>query len=532
MREKLKISLTLFLIICASIGHDAFPQEAQHLDESSLHEADSTWAQSIKPFVALDTESQGWRWLLTRASSSRYVLFGEQHGIREIPMVVERLLKEIEAEGFRHLVLEASPWLGHRINREGASTVLTANPFELAFNDDAMVQLITSAAERGIDVWGVDQPVTAVHGFDKLGSILPGILAPRIARGLYLKAALQQGQYIRSDNHKDLNALWSAIGGQEITQEAHLLLDSIELSMQIYLAYFAGQRGEPVVEKSSSIRERFMIENFMKMYRAHQEIDTKPVKAVFLLGGAHIVKGIGPNRVPTLGDFVEEFAGSHGDTALHVAIRSRVDDAPAALPPAVFDNSQSVLVDTESLLAYADPVWLSGLSRELRRDLEGYDAIIILGDATRDSRTLLNEAMSEAKTRFVKQLATMAVPAALLLFFLTAYAMRKGIRKCPCPAPQWPLIFIMGLLIAMLALLVFQFLAIQVAGVARVSVWQSIVSGSILLLLAVGAVATGVLSLTKRWWNMKTRSLYVFCAATAALLAVQMAFWNIGGMLL
>lgn len=486
---------------------------------------------AVIPIHVDDVSSEGWQWLLEEARRSRFVLFGEQHGIRQIPQVVSRLLAELQPLGYDHLALEASPWLGREISRVGAMAVLTESPFELAFDDDAMVDLISTADAMGVSIWGLDQPVTAVHGFRRLADILPDWNSRRMARGLHLKAVLQEGRYIRSDYGPDFEALRSVVDEEELTPEANLLIDSMERSMKIYLAYFAGQRGEPVDPTSDEIREGFMVENFTARLAEFTVPGAPAPRAVVLMGGAHIMEGVGPNGVKTLGDFVEHRARVEGSRALHVGIRSRVDDAPSALPASFFDGTSSVIVDTRRLVESADRAWLEGLTPELRRDLAGYDALLVIGDAASDTRTALADAASEVRRRFMVALAMLVVPGLLLVPLATASAVLVWRRPGNSEGPRWPWALVGFGGVGTVALIVVQLLRLRVPEAAQLSPAGTLVSGLTLALFAVVVALTAAAALRHRWWSPRVRASYLLCTSLALVLAWQMTYWNVGGML-
>jgi len=164
----------------------------------------------------------GWVWLEERAAGAQFILFGEQHYVAGIARTVETGYGRVQPQGFDAIALEASPWLARRMNADGVTATLTDYPYELAFRVDGMVSLFRAVeAQAGSPsdaFWGLDQPVTAIHGYQALGETLPTGAARRMARGLSRKASLQFGEYLRHPHDDDIDALRAAAGrvGSEV----------------------------------------------------------------------------------------------------------------------------------------------------------------------------------------------------------------------------------------------------------------------------------------------------------------------------
>ena len=169
-----------------------------------------------------------------------------------------------------------------------------------------------------------------------------------MARGAFLKAALRGGQYARQDHKPDIVALRQAFG-QAATPEARSIFDQLQRTMKIYVSHRAASRGEISYRQSVEMRESDMKERFDAYSEAWAQ-DDRPPKVVFKMGGAHIMKGIGPNGIPTLGDHVLKSAQARGESALLVGVR-RLDDESQFVPQSAFQTSSMVLVDTHTYLA-------------------------------------------------------------------------------------------------------------------------------------------------------------------------------------
>lgn len=61
-------------------------------------------------------EESGGRLLIDEGKSARFYLVGEEHGVAELPGVVEALLSELRPAGYNTFAIEVSPLQGQRLD--------------------------------------------------------------------------------------------------------------------------------------------------------------------------------------------------------------------------------------------------------------------------------------------------------------------------------------------------------------------------------------------------------------------------------
>ena len=259
--------------------------------------------------------------------------------------------------------------------------------------------------------WGLDQPINAIHPYSRLAEILPTAAARRAAQGLFLKAALQGGQYLDHDNSNDFTVL-RQLAGPELSDEAALILDSLQVSMQIYVAYHAKERNG-TTWVSDSVREQYMKDRLdAKLLEAKELGDTIP-KAIIKMGGAHIMEGVGTNGVLTLGDHAEKIANSNDLEALHIGIRRFTTDSP--LPDSIFTRDGSIaLVDANALRASLPESSTDEAEQRLLRSLRQFDALIYLRDAPEDQKTEVRQNEVAFRRSMLTKVALLLVPLLVL----------------------------------------------------------------------------------------------------------------------
>lgn len=485
----------------------------------------------VYTFDPVDQSAPAWSWLDIQMDGAQFLLMGEQHYVAGIARATQTAFERYVDDGFGTLILEASPFLGRQVRTEGPDAVLVPYPYELAFGVDGMVDLIEAAHATATDptlsVYGIDQPVTAIHSFTELSEDLPGDHARRMARGLSLKAALQAGEYLRVDHRSDLVALRASAVDLDTLSTA--LIDELELSMEIYTTFRAAQRGEAPRGLSDAVRERFMGDQ-LDLMLAERGANAL---AIILMGGAHILRGIGPNGVETLGQHAAEIAHSNSSSSVHVSLRRSL--AEQAFPPAaLFEGREAILLDTQSFLAANAPDLIAQLDEGVRNDLQAFDAIIYLRNAPRESFAIMSAREAEFRQSVITTLVTGGIPAVLALVSVMAWLItlvRVGFKKpgSTIALARWSPLAVLSA--GSSAVLVIQILALLSPGNPGAMASSDGLSGSLLATVGIGAAGLAVVSVFQRWFSIPVRIVYSASTLGLIALALWMRHWNLGGML-
>ncbi len=431
--------------------------------------ASDVWRDAARPIsIAADgVAGPGAAWIDARATASQFVLFGEAHGVTEIPRFVEAMLRQLRPHGFEHLAIEMGPWIAAQLSTRGVDATITQYPHGVAFDHDPELDLLRTAVNgfegRGRAIWGLDQTSTAVHPFERLAEIAPNPIAARLARGASVKAALKFGEYLRQPHPGDLDALRAAFD-PVAGDEADRLLDALAVSQEIFVAHREARYAESV-----ATREQYM------MQRLREELDTHrgddPTRVIFKFGGAHIMEGVGPNGVRTLGDEAQRIASSNGLDALHIGFwRDRDEDA---VPATIFDAGENapphrfVLVDAGALRAALDPGQRAALGDELRAAIEQYDAVVFIRDATFAPKNEIRTAKRGHRNARLAGLTPLAgVLGGLLAVLPLARRGWRRLRGRPTDptGPLWPWLAMLAVTALLLGLLAWQMTAIVRGG--------------------------------------------------------------------
>lgn len=466
-------------------------------------------------------------WILRQSDSTQFYLFGEQHGIKGIPELVRSVYLKLNESELFQLGLEMDGWITDKISEEGIEEVAAKYPHSIAFDYDGEIALMKSTEKRS-EIWGLDQMITSIHPYQRLIEIAPNKNAKRLARGAFLKASLKMGQYIKQPHYEDFGAIKNAFGN-DISNEAAEILDNLKASMDIYVAYRAGQRGEISKQVSVELREQFMMRQF------DSYIDQNPKKkAIIKMGGAHLIKGIGPNGVETLGNYIIETAGQNKLKALSIGMFNYHDNLEF-IDHDIFKHSDIILLDCKKYLKEQPDSLFSGFLGSNKALLKGYDSIILFNNSESAKNNFVSVYEREFKSSLIKQVAMGGI---LIILCLTLLAPLISYARSKPNKTKSHIIY--GRLL--LRIFVASIITIIIFGyqIYSFTSWTNkavVMEGtiSIWLYVVLFVIASYFIYRTILFLNIngkKRHKIYLIVTTTVYLsLTGFMYFWNIGGML-
>lgn len=261
-------------------------------------------------------------------STAQFILYGEDHGFADSPIVLRAIAHEARPLGFKYHVVEVGP-LSTRMIRETLSRggedglhrlvheVPLGIPF-LSLKDDAALasDFLGSDAKGTPYLWGIDQEFigSSVFHLRRLVAIAPDEAA-RVAASKLLgeeqdAAATASQQNFLLVRFKDadfdpLAALFKA------NSEARNIVAELSESAAVYQLWMGGHNYE-----NNARRARLLAKNFLGRYAA--AADPAP-KVVFKMGLEHVGLGTTPINTLDVGTLATEMAHAHGRTALRIA---------------------------------------------------------------------------------------------------------------------------------------------------------------------------------------------------------------------
>jgi hypothetical protein len=351
----------------------------------------------------------GLGFLVKAARDAQFFGIGEEHNVKEIPEVAAKLFAALhDAHGFNYLVLEqdalACRWASASPTRGSSDRIVALAkqyPNAFTFNSDQELAMIAAAGARSNGkaevIWGLDQAFGALHILERLTELAP---SPEVrertqklaeASRTYDKTRFRPGRHYMSDVEKP-DDFWRLedLYRPARDPEAELLATQLVLSARVYQNHKRGtQHKVPGAYESNREREENMKDLFLRRYREAQAQGDAVPKAVLKFGHWHMYRGRYRAYTSTLGNFVGEFARSNGMKSFYVAVHvnnppggfraMRKESYLQALADAAPQDKWTI-IDVRPLRGY----WYAGLiklSDELREEIFGFDAILVLGGA-------------------------------------------------------------------------------------------------------------------------------------------------------
>jgi len=351
----------------------------------------------------------GMDFLAQRTEKAQFVLFGEEHFVKEFPEFLTALFTYLHAQhGFNYLALESDPVSAEaasrpplRGNLEAIGRYAARYPNAFTFPSDQELAMFAAVGRmssgRTDPVWGLDQSFGVLHALDRLQA-LPGFRPT--AKFSELRAQGAKLDLTRPDEDRpdfmekvktsDLEELRRAMN-PPAGSEAAFILDNLISSSEIYGDYESGRYYD-----NGFVREEQMKHLFLREYRAAQARGERTPKVLVKMGHWHVFRGSGPSYLQTLGNFVTEFATANGMEAysLGVYLRGPWRDVvqqkglePIALAT---DAGAWTIIDFRPLRARVATGEFGKLDPTLLANIYGFDAALVLGGATAGTDALLH----------------------------------------------------------------------------------------------------------------------------------------------
>jgi hypothetical protein len=371
---------------------------------------DSLFVAHRRPasFAGDSASGPGWDFLVEQAATAQFVMVGESHYVREIPLFTSQLFRALhDRAGFQYLALEDGPWAtgmlmgaGVRGDRDATFAMATRYRNALQFFNDQDVDLIVTAGRTststGAPVWGLDQTWGALHVLERLGQLVPaGERAAAVGR-LVDRARVVEAYRPEEDKPRfltdsltssDLVALRGAAGG--ISPEADRLLDMLQTSFEIYSSRTDG----PAIYRSNDRRERYMKARFVDEYEAARVRGDSLPRVLLKFGQWHAIRGVlNWGSVQSLGTFVSEFAHGHRMESLHIWTGLvdepgrywTLSDSPDYVSLAKAGSTDRWwIIDLRPIRPLVAAGKVTGMNEEMRKVVFGFDLALLIGNGNR-----------------------------------------------------------------------------------------------------------------------------------------------------
>lgn len=203
------VQFLLRLLTCVAFCEAAAAQDGP---EPGIHETVAAYLEQNAYEVALSAEGglegPAKEWFRAEAAGSQFVFIGEEHDVREVPILVGALWRELVPLGYEHVAIEAGPWLGDRLDKfarfadrqalshfQGATWPRLPNNSVPPISEEDVAFYAELGSVSGPHrksaaplIWGLDAEYRAAPLLKRLAELSPRVMfrlgAYRAARGL------------------------------------------------------------------------------------------------------------------------------------------------------------------------------------------------------------------------------------------------------------------------------------------------------------------------------------------------------------
>jgi len=526
LRNKLIRKLLVLLLAIPALSCSSFISSGQ--ENHSNGEAGIYQALEITDGVLTGPGADD---LLNSCRSSHFVLFGEAHGVAGIAELVSAAHRSLansgadshSADSSYRLVIEAGDWFVTQIATGELDDTLNRNPYSLAFDYDGDLALIEQVQEAGNhpdSIIGVDQEACAIHPFEYLSKEAESYSARQLAKCLNLKALFLSGRYIRTNYQNDLKAVRERSASDPGALE---VVDSVSDSMEIFVDHVEGRINKSVVQRESRMMNLF-----------DQAVDRLPSDSrfIFKMGGAHTVRGIGPNGIKTLGEHVANHANGVGQKSLHISIYPWREDGAISLP-IEYRTHEYVLVNCRKLLNSLQTDTTT-VDEVLSTRLNNVDWIILIPNSKPASKSIIQGKQKRFVRSKLTKVGLVLVPILFLFpIYVTAIwngiAWLRGRNKAPWLLQSLPV----WISLLMIGIIAFQILLIlrRPDSASPTTLWIVLALDVFYIVSIVTAVWAGFILLRRMSQDWKQRMIYWMGCLGCTGLAIFIHVWGLGNLL-
>lgn len=270
----------------------------------------------------------GVEFLLEEAHDAQFIALGEEHNEARSNEFARSLFAILaREEGFAHLMVEQGSIITEQISRPGLRGDIRAisahaadYPHAFTFVTDQELELlaevgrVSPAAEP---VWGCEIEFGVGHVLAELRPLLPddSQAAHDLVRLQEQAGAAESPRssprhfIFEEDTAAAIARLRTLVFEETQDARARSLVERLDRSAGIFSLYRAGERGEvPGHYSNNAMREDYMIEQCLERYRSAAAGSADPPRAIIKLGHYHVMHGLNPSRVATMGSFFRSVA--------------------------------------------------------------------------------------------------------------------------------------------------------------------------------------------------------------------------------
>ena len=319
------------------------------LFQAQLNAQDTLTVAQLEPLTSYFTledgqlSGAGAELILEQARAARYTLIGEYHGSETISNFTEALLPELDAVGYKTLVLEIGPESGALLNAvpAGGLTRWIAekfNQFGIAHEDGLKypipfvgnksdVAFLEAGKRRDWTIFGIDQEYTyslLLHAHNMVHRLSgPERKKHRV---LYQRTVDTLNQYYAQAVQGE-GRIASFVLQSELVQRFLTEMDRYDANRTTVTAI----RKSVDIYQLNAVRQWFRNNEVRIAYQKQQlregmkrhDLDPSADKMLVKMGSYHLSRGLSPLGLFEVGSTLSELAEFDGETALNISFLAR-----------------------------------------------------------------------------------------------------------------------------------------------------------------------------------------------------------------
>jgi hypothetical protein len=347
-------------------------------------------------------------WLRSEAAKAQFFFIGEEHDVREIPLIAGALWRELVPLGYKHVAIEAGPWLGDRLDRfarfgdrQALAQFQAATRPRLPNNSvpqDSQEDLefysllgMVTGPHKTSDlplIWGLDTEYRATPLLKRLSelsgtSAMRKMTEPVLAR---VEAAEKMGRYDTGAFRAEIRDLITLIPRRPGT-EVFQILEGLNWR---------------ILDAAEREGRSTRVELFLRQYQAAKQRGEASPRIMLRFGGYHAARGLMHDfGGPTFANYIADLAVTEHTRMLNISFINCRGMSPGTFPrPCTWEQEEAL----KPFRAAATGPWtlfdLRGLRPLIRRirlnALQAYpegwqywnlvmsfDAVVLLRDSER-----------------------------------------------------------------------------------------------------------------------------------------------------
>lgn len=364
------------LLICVAFCEAAAVQDGP---EPGIHETVAAYLEQSAFELALSAEGglegPAAEWLRAEAAEAQFVFIGEEHDVREVPILVGALWRELVPLGYEHVAIEAGPWLGDRLDKfarfadqqalahfQGATLPRLPNNSvpPISEEDVAFYEELGSVGgphrkSAAPLIWGLDAEYRAAPLLKRLAE-----LSPRPARRRAVQSLLEQVGAAERNGDYNTRAFRDAI--EQVVEQTRAKPGT---ELRYILDALRWRVAAPGEHTSDDLKKELLLRQYKV---AKEKGDSKP-RVMFRLGAYHAARGLMHDfGTSTLANFVAELAIAERTGMLNLAIINCRDTSPGDFPrPCTWEQQRALRPFRSAAVADWTLFDLRGLRAPLRQ---------------------------------------------------------------------------------------------------------------------------------------------------------------------